>query len=331
MGQYFSLRGAQEWAETLQKTAPPSIWSTATYTPLAKSQQILLTRPGNVEFFFPGSFKQGGDYVQVSEVAEVHMIVAYDAETGRCYSGLCLQAHPNFPHKFSRTVEEVKVGRKAAQKEFVDDASEASPSGKLSRQGSWMTHSPSGKLSPSSRMAKSSSRASMLSVEKLGELDEPPPNREQQWFCCLFYAIKEGILVYFADDIESCEEVVQSVQSRYRDVQDLEASMQNPKVPSIHPQAQIYRHLVGGAPPVAGRVLSQLLKEDLARDFQIMPSADKQKSSTNCVVFCMRAVKAFQMCLRGFDIVKAGESNPSIGRRAGDIAGEAWERLWHRV
>lgn len=33
-------------------------------------------------------------------------------------------------------------------------------------------------------------------------------------------------------------------------------------------QAQIYRHLVGGAPPVAGRVLSQLLKEDLARDFQ---------------------------------------------------------------
>lgn len=34
-------------------------------------------------------------------------------------------------------------------------------------------------------------------------------------------------------------------------------------------QAQIYRHLVGGAPPVAGRVLSQLLKEDLARDFQV--------------------------------------------------------------
>ena len=30
------------------QTAPPSIWSTATYTPLAKSQQILLTRPGNV-------------------------------------------------------------------------------------------------------------------------------------------------------------------------------------------------------------------------------------------------------------------------------------------
>ena len=78
---------------------------------------------------------------------------------------------------------------------------------------------------------------------------QPPPNREQQWFCCLFYAIKvgtwwnqrvadqlimmscvymcvccmlvykwyrlwtffnaqEGILVYFADDIESCEEAV---------------------------------------------------------------------------------------------------------------------------
>ena len=33
-------------------------------------------------------------------------------------------------------------------------------------------------------------------------------------------------------------------------------------------QAQIYRHLVGGAPPVAGRVLSRVLQEDLARDFQ---------------------------------------------------------------
>lgn len=243
----------------------------------------------------------------------------------------CLQAHPNFPHKFSRTVEEVKVNRKAAQKECADDVSEASPSmGKLSHQCSWMSRSPSAaKLSP--RMVKSASRTSMLSMEKLGEPDEPPPTREQQWFCCLFYAIKEGILVYFADDIESCEQVVQSVQSRYRDVQDLEASMKNPAVPCVHPQAQIYRHLVGGAPPVVGRVLSRVLQEDLARDFQIMPTVEKQPDSTNCVVFCMRAVKAFQMALRGFDIVKAGESNPSIGRRAGDIAGEAWERLWNRV
>ena len=39
-----------------------------------------------VEFFFPGTFKQGGDYVHVSEVCEVQLLVAYDAETGRCYS-----------------------------------------------------------------------------------------------------------------------------------------------------------------------------------------------------------------------------------------------------
>lgn len=36
----------------------------------------------------------------------------------------------------------------------------------------------------------------------------------------------------------------------------------------FHLQAQIYRHLVGGAPPVVGRVLSRVLQEDLARDFQ---------------------------------------------------------------
>ncbi|CAK9035439.1 Uncharacterized protein SCF082_LOCUS21287 [Durusdinium trenchii] len=332
MGQYFSLRGAEEWAETLQKTALPSIWSTATYTPLAKSKQILLTRPGQVDFFFPGSFKQGGDYVQVSEVAEVHIIAAYDVETGRCYSGLCLQAHPNFPHKFSRAVEEVKVN---PQKDLEEETSpDASPSSikKLSQQCSWMSRSPSGaKLSPSNRMAKSASRSSGLSMEKFGELDEPPPTREQQWLCCLFYAIKEGILVYFADDVQSCEQVVRSVQSRYRDVEDLAASLKAPTAPSSHPQAQICRHNVGGAPPVAGRIITRVLQEDLQREFQIMSPVEKQPDTTNCVVFCMRVVKGFQMALRGFDIVKAGESNPSIGRRAGDIAGEAWERLWSRI
>ncbi|CAK9035440.1 unnamed protein product [Durusdinium trenchii] len=314
------------------RTALPSIWSTATYTPLAKSKQILLTRPGQVDFFFPGSFKQGGDYVQVSEVAEVHIIAAYDVETGRCYSGLCLQAHPNFPHKFSRAVEEVKVN---PQKDLEEETSpDASPSSikKLSQQCSWMSRSPSGaKLSPSNRMAKSASRSSGLSMEKFGELDEPPPTREQQWLCCLFYAIKEGILVYFADDVQSCEQVVRSVQSRYRDVEDLAASLKAPTAPSSHPQAQICRHNVGGAPPVAGRIITRVLQEDLQREFQIMSPVEKQPDTTNCVVFCMRVVKGFQMALRGFDIVKAGESNPSIGRRAGDIAGEAWERLWSRI
>lgn len=37
---------------------------------------------------------------------------------------------------------------------------------------------------------------------------------------------------------------------------------------TVYFEAQIYRHLVGGAPPVAGRLLSRLLQEDLARDFQ---------------------------------------------------------------
>ena len=67
-----------------------------------------------------------GLILQVSEAAEVVVVAGFDAESGRCYSapwhdcvdmlpdcmelalcqGLVLQAHSNFPHKFSRTVEE---------------------------------------------------------------------------------------------------------------------------------------------------------------------------------------------------------------------------------
>lgn len=45
----------------------------------------------------------------------------------------------------------------------------------------------------------------------------------------------------------------------------------------------------------------------------------------------MRIVKDFQLAVRGFDIVKACESNPSLGRKAGEVVGGAWERLWHTV
>mmetsp|Transcript_68158 Transcript_68158/g.160427 ORF Transcript_68158/g.160427 Transcript_68158/m.160427 type:complete len:343 (-) Transcript_68158:230-1258(-) len=334
MGQYFSLRGAEEWADTLEKTTLPSVWSTATYTPLAKWQQILLTRPGNVEYVFPGSIKQGGDYIQVSEAAEVVIVSGFDAESGRCYAGLVLQAHANFPHKFSRTVEEVAVATKKEPPPPTDTdmvaQGDASPSSvaKLRRECSWMSRSLSGaRLSPSDKMmAKSASRSSGLSLEKFGELEEPPPTRERCWSCCLFYAVKEGILVSFADDIDSCEQVVRSVQSRYRDSQDMAAT-----APQTHPQVYTARHLAGGAPPVAGRVISGVLKNDLKRDFKVSCPAEKQKQFTNCVAFCMRVVKEFQLSIRGYDIVKVCESHQALGRRTGEVAGDAWEHLWHRV
>ncbi|CAE7251994.1 unnamed protein product [Symbiodinium natans] len=330
MGQYFSLRGAEEWAETLDKTALPSIWSTATYTPLAKSRQILLTRPGNVEYVFPGTFRQGGNYVQVSEAAEVVLIVGFDADSGRCYSGVVLQAHCNFPHKFSRTVEEVTSAEKkeapASPSDWESQDTRCPSVEKLRRECSWMSRSPSGaRISPTSTLAKSASRSSGLSLEKFGELEEAPPTREQLWPCCLFYAVKEGILVHFADDIESCEEVVRSVQARYRDAQGTVGA------PPNHPQVHIVRHSAGGAPPVAGRMISQVLRNDLKRDFKVFSTASQQKDFTNCVAFSMRIIKDFQLAVRGFDIVKVCQSNPALGHKTGEVVGSAWEKLYHAV
>ncbi|CAJ1334069.1 unnamed protein product, partial [Effrenium voratum] len=304
------------------QTVAPSIWSTAAYAPLAKSEQLLLTRPGKVEFFFPGSFKQGGEFVQVSEVAEVHMIAAYDSETGRCFGGIALQAHPNFLHKFSWTVQEVHIGPKSFQEPEDSVDSAATPIEKLSRQCSWMSRSPSTtRMSP--ELTKSASRSSGLTLEKFGETEEQP-TRERYCSCILLYAVKEGVLVHFADDLESCEEVVRSVQFRYRD-----ANLKDSANP--HPEVKVCRVNVGGAPSVAGRLLTTTLQGDLQRQFKIAASVEQQKDCTNCVTFSMRVIKGFQMALRGFDVVKACESTPFLGRRSGDVSGEAWERLWHRV
>ncbi|CAK9019228.1 unnamed protein product [Durusdinium trenchii] len=55
--------------------------------------------------------------------------------------------------------------------------------------------------------------------------------------------------------------------------QDLAASPKAPTAPSSHPQAQICRHNVGGAPPVAGRIITRVLQEDLQREVQEPPDS----------------------------------------------------------
>jgi len=49
---------------------------------------------------------------------------------------------------------------------------------------------------------------------------------------------------------------------------------------------------------------------------------------TNCVLFCLRAMREMQLPLRGHDIEKICSEHPVLGASVGRAAASAWETLW---
>lgn len=300
MGTFFSQA---KWEETLDATVAPSL-ATASYSPLVRDQEMFLQRPGRVVFSYPNSFKQGGDAVQLSGAADASMLVAYDAEAGRVYSGFLLAASEGFPHKYSRTVQEVSI-RVPSNVKIQKDSSMMSTSS----------------MTSTSMLGNTSSKKRMtdpLGLEQFGESGDPPPSQERCFTYCLLYTVKEGILVYFSDDLESCEERVRGIAVRYRD----ESLLQ---IRSIH-----YR--VGRASPVVGRVLAdQVLPAELKRDFKTSCSVEQQPNFTNCIVFCIRCMMAMNLCVRGYEVQRVCSDTPAVGLVAGQVVGDMWEQLWRKV
>merc|ERR1711918_173436 len=72
-------------------------------------------------------------------------------------------------------------------------------------------------------------------------------------------------------------------------------------------------HSFGRAPPGATRLLTEMISDDLKRDFAVRCEAEEQPKCTNCVVFSLRTMMAMQLAVRGYD--QKGLREPRISKR----------------
>eukprot|EP00443_Scrippsiella_acuminata_P052172 CAMPEP_0115376754 /NCGR_PEP_ID=MMETSP0271-20121206/3137_1 /TAXON_ID=71861 /ORGANISM="Scrippsiella trochoidea, Strain CCMP3099" /LENGTH=305 /DNA_ID=CAMNT_0002799851 /DNA_START=51 /DNA_END=965 /DNA_ORIENTATION=- len=305
MGAYFSLRGEGEWDQTVSETMEPSIWTNVAFTPLSRTQKMLLHRGGEVQFAFPGGIRQGGDVIQVSEVVDLSLLVGFEESAGRLYSALVVHAPLDTArHTYSRAVEEVLLTAPGARPAKTTESTD---------KGSEMF---SGSMT-------------------LDQLDkEEAPAQVTEWEYLMLYTVKEGVLAFFGHDLESCEEVVRDIAAHYGEHLPPAngASPGSGTAAGVSLAAAVKvktaMYPIGRAPPPVGRVFTELISSDLKREFAIRCEAEEQSSCTNCVVFCLRMMLGMKMSVRGYDIRQLCESRPDLGPLVGTAAGDAWEQLW---
>lgn len=373
MGVYFSLHDAALWEAAITETLEPSIWSNVRHSPLANTQRLLLERPGRVSYNYPHGMRHGTNLVQVSEASEVSLLVGFEEEAGRLYAGVLLRASNVSPHYYCREMEEVALSHPAAVAHAAAMASfdPASPSGsglpdntlklagRLLATGS-ATINP---LSPKNGGSTLGSRAGATSPKdnggsglQLEQFNQGSPMQRTGWDYMLLYVVKEGVLVFFSNDVAGCEEVVREIAHTYGHTppvpQDLPPPLAETRLsgqsvrggpvgvgPGTAAAASLasalkvkcVEHCVGRAPPACTKLITDLLKGDLQRRFAVRCEAEEQPDHTNCVVFCLRAMMALQLSVRGYDIRRVCESRSDLGHKAGEAAQHAWEQLHRRV
>jgi len=308
MGAYFSLRGEGEWDQTVSETMHPSIWTNVAFTPLSRAQKMLLHRGGDLQFAFPGGIRQGGDTIQVSEVVDLSLLVGFEEAAGRLFSALLVRAPlASAPHTYSRAVEEVLLTAPGAR-----PAKSAELTGKASSNGGGNEIFSGG-----------------MSLESLDK--EEPPAQVTEWEYLLLYAVKEGVLAFFGNDFESCEEVLRDIAAHYGELPTAANASTSGASLAASTRVKTAMYPIGRAPPPVGRVFTELIDSDLKREFAIRCEAEEQSSCTNCVVFCLRMMLGMKMSVRGWEIQQICESRPDLGPLVGSAAGDAWEQLWRRV
>lgn len=364
MGAYFSLREAGEWQAMLHASMEPSIWTSVNFTPLGRSQKMLLRRPGEVEFTFGQGLTQGDDVIEISEVADLAVIVGFDAAIGHVFTGLLLTASAeDQPHRYRRGLAEVTLRGGGSQ----------SPSGKFG----------SGELSGGDSTSARTSKEGSAALAGGGTT----------WSHLLLYAVKEGILAFFANDVESCEQTVRDIAGSFglgggepqagakaapaaggvdeatvkakadeirvlrenlkeeglsgkmitthpevvRLVEELAALKQDDAADQAAAQAAIEARIktllkpIGRMPLPVCRVLTDLIISDLNRDFAVHSEPEDQADNTNCACFCMRIICGMKLQVPGYEVRRVCEERPDIGPIAGEAAGAAWDQLWRRV
>lgn len=290
MGAYFSLREATEWERTVRESLEPSIWTTASFTPLMRERKTLLQRPNTLEFSFPSGLKHGDDMIEVSDSSQLSLLVGFDEARGRLYSGLLLHAPQlDSPHRYNRGRSEPTSPAQQEQKNI------------------------------------SVEEASFLGMSQ--ELDFSLGGTA--WSYMLLYAVKEGVLIYFSEDLESCQEVIREIATP--EVAPVAEGGPAAATTATSSLPKCLQYLVGPAPTPVCRALVGVVGADLDRSFAVNFEPEAQANFTNCVWFCMRVMSGLRLSVRGYEICRVCEENAELGPIAGEAVSTAWERLWKHV
>lgn len=298
MGAYFSLREATEWEEMIRGTMEPSIWTNVNFTPLGRSQKMLLHRRGSVEFSFPSGMCQGEDMIQVSDVSDLSLLLGFEESAGRLYSALLIHAtFKDQPHRYCRGLTEFTLKAGTSQPSSAHKGADEIFSGEMS-------------------------------FAQVGKERETAPT-DTVWPYLMLYAVKEGVLAFFARDIESCEYTVREIAASYGEEERGTGTGPGPSTASA--RIKTVHHAIGRMPPPVCRVLTGLVDSDLKRRFAVHAEPEDQAECTNCMCFCLRIMLGMQLAIRGYDIRRVCEERADLGPIAGEAASAAWELLWRRV
>jgi len=190
-----------------------------------------------------------------------------------------------------------------------------------------------------------------------------PPKSHTEWRYMVLYNVKEGVLIYLADDRESCERVVRDiavmygitthppgrtslvtgtsiVSERNRERHSTTAKEgfdeSNTSAASIKNAAEAR---VKSVEVPVGKVskgtacykLTNIITQELGRRFAVHCDPDDQNECTNCVMFCMRVILELKLTLRGYHVRRMCDEHPHLGKKAGEAAADVFEQLWSRT
>lgn len=290
MGAYFSLRSPADWLETVGETPHPSIRTNVSFDP-RHGHQLLLERPGRTQFSFPSGIRQDGDVLEVSNEAEASLLLGLDQGVGRLYAALLLVGPGDKPHRFRQAV----VG----EEQCSGNPDPPADGGDTARSDMFST---------------------ALSLERLCRDPGEVPTQDSEWRYMLFCTVKEGVLVYFKPDVESCEQVMCEIAaSSQAGASGMDAASPFGVTLVGYPLGQVI--------PSAARLLADVMHADLPRRFAICCDVEAQAKCTNCVVFCLRALLAFQHSIKSQDVRRVCASRADLGPIAGEAVGAALEQL----
>jgi hypothetical protein len=281
----------------------PSIWANIEFSPMRRDQRLLLERGNGIRFIFPESLRYVDDVIRIGQGSEASMVCGFHDQSGKIFSGLMLKAPELTPHSYQRLHDE-----------FVLTA----PKGRENRSQNQTLNSNSDSLfMPPAEGTRSKRQQEALAMSKYGTEDLPSPMAETKWPYLLFYSCREGVLLYFANTAEECFDVIREVAA-YGDVINGDTA---PLKYVVHPL---------GATATSRRLI-EVTNDDLKRQFRIKSSPEEQQKTTNCVVYCMRALMSLQLAIRGYDVRRTCSDDPRLGPIVGEAAAAAWEKVWKCV
>eukprot|EP00927_Polykrikos_kofoidii_P041149 TRINITY_DN35065_c0_g1_i1.p1 TRINITY_DN35065_c0_g1~~TRINITY_DN35065_c0_g1_i1.p1 ORF type:complete len:423 (-),score=71.26 TRINITY_DN35065_c0_g1_i1:261-1469(-) len=366
MGAFFSLHETNEWAQNVKDMEPPSIWSHASFSPLSRETKVLMDKASDVSYVFPHGLRHGNDFIQLCAASEVSLLVCFNETNGRIYAGTVLKAVDGSPHLYRRakdqaaqfmgTRDTTRLQGQGVGGEPVDERGQGED-GEATKPSTWRLDMVKENLE---RMRQGTRRSTPEPAEplELEKLFQEVPSEDSHWPYALLYRVKEGVLVYFAESHQHCEEAVRQIavtyaipplppaqdsrapsslgrtsQTRMMDssmVHTREIDAESFAIASRNAESEVkvVEHLVGRAPALVTRAIADCISADLTRRFALSCEPEDHADCTNCVVFCMRIILDFSLSLRGFDIECVCQENKLLGEKAGAAVNVAWETLW---